>query len=122
MKKYKITNYTELKKAQEELQVEIGIKKLQIKNDFDALKKKYSFTSLAELARESVSDDRSGLNQMDYLEVGGRSLMDTLIGSAMKGKSPLLRLATQTVANLFVKKSSKTIGTGIYKLFSKFTS
>lgn len=122
MKKYSISNYTELKKAQENLQVELGIKQLRIENDFNALKKKYSFTSLSDIVKESVRDDRSGLNQIDYLEVGGRSVLDTILGGVLKGKSPILRLATQTAANLLVKKSSKTIGTSIYKLFSKFTA
>ena len=120
-KKYKISNYTDLKKAQEDLQVEIGIKKLQLDNDFQLMKKKYSAESLSQMVKESFRDDRSGLNQLDYLEAGGRSLMDTVLGTALKGKSPILRLFTQTAANILVKKSSKTIGTGFYKLFSKFT-
>lgn len=122
MKKYKIANYTDLKKAQENMQVDLGIKKLQMENSYAAIKRKYSFTSLSDLMKESIRDDRSGLNQLDYLEVGSRSILDTVLGSALKGRSPIIRLLTQTAANIFVKKSSKTIGTGIYKLFSKFTS
>lgn len=119
---YRISNYLELKQAQERLKLSVEAQKLQLNQDFVFLKQKYSYTNLSDMVKSSFFDNRSELNQLDYIEVGSRSLMDTLVGTFVKGRSPIIRLITQTAANLLMKKSSKTLGTTIYKLFSKFTS
>lgn len=119
---YRISNYGELKQAQTRLKLSVDAQKLKLNQDFVVLKHKYSYTNLSEMVKSSFFDNRSELNQMDYIEVGSHSLIDTLVGSIVKGRSPIIRLVTQTAANLLLKKSSKTLGTTIYKLFSKFTS
>jgi len=119
---YRISNLEELKQAQARLKLSAEAQKLKLGQDFVVLKQKYSYTNLSEMVKTSFFDNRSDLSQLDYIEIGSHSLMDTLVGSIVKGKSPIIRLITQTAANLLLKKSSKTLGTTIYKLFSKFTS
>ena len=119
---YRISNYGELKQAQTRLKLSVEAQKLKLNQDFVVLKQKYSYTNISDMVKNSFFDKRSDLNQIDYIEAGSHSLMDTLVGSIVKGRSPIVRLVTQTAANLLLKKSSKTFGTTIYKLFSKFTS
>ena len=106
----------------DKLAARLDAQKLELEEDFEMVKIKYSTTNMLEMLKGSFFDNRSEFNPIDYLEVGSKSLMDTVVGSVVNGKSPFIRLITQTLANLVLKKSSKTFSTTFYKLFSKFTS